>query len=320
MPLSGWIGFPYDLGVTLGLTQNYMTCRLFGAGTGPLPDDRLEAALAGVHVSEPGCFAIARTSDAVSSFSWHARTDPPRVMGMTMPLDRDVLLYPEPWSLVGEVREADHDGGACDPVLNVFHSQASEVDHGFSVELELAWCSGKVRQQCAFTALADGRSVYIERRVAVHDLTIARAVSGTIAVLDDAQWPFQAGPRLYSCAEGAVTPDAGRIWASDWLNIGDRMGYIVLGGRGFRLSRVEGAPCIFRGAGTMYDTCRIEFVPTACAAVPALFAAGQQLSSIAVVACPNQPREETAELAQGLQRIGWSDDGDDAALLHAVSG
>mgnify|MGYP007113692983 CR=1 FL=1 len=65
-----------------------LLARLFGApSAGPL-ERGLEAALQGTHVSEHGCFAIHRTATAVSSFSWHARTDPARVMGLTMPLER----------------------------------------------------------------------------------------------------------------------------------------------------------------------------------------------------------------------------------------
>ena len=99
-PMNGWIGFPYDLGSTWGLTQNYLMFRLFGDGGEALAGERLEATLAGVFASEDGQFAVHRTPSTLSSFSWRRTGKPPLVMGLTMPLDQDVLPYPMPWSYV----------------------------------------------------------------------------------------------------------------------------------------------------------------------------------------------------------------------------
>ena len=82
VPMSGWIGFPHDLGSTWGLTQNYLPLRLFGDGGEALPDDRLETELAGLFASEHGKFVVHRTPSTVSSFSWRSMGKQPPVMGL----------------------------------------------------------------------------------------------------------------------------------------------------------------------------------------------------------------------------------------------
>ena len=315
LPMSGWLGVPYDLGTTWGLAQNYMMSRLFGVGGETIADAELERER--VHVSRSGCFALHRTHDTISSVSWHGRTEPPKVMGLTMPLDRDVLCYPMPWSIIGEVHEAaDGETDECGATLGLVRHQIEAREDGFSLMLELSWCSGKVRQNCAFISLPDGRSVYLEERVALEDVVLARAVSGNIALFDDTRWPFQDGPRAYHGASGRLRPDGTNTMVGNWLNIDDRMGCIVLGSDRFRLYRREGKPCIWRNDGTMYDTCRLEFLPSESECGPVLFRSGAHISSFGMVSCPNQTRQATAATAATLRETGWLLDAEGALAFE----
>lgn len=315
LPMSAWIGCPYDLGVTWGLTQNYLIGRLFGAGDQAVPDDEVEAELAAVHVSSQGRFAVHRTPTTLSSFSWHAEGDLPKVMGMTMPLDRDVLCYPLPWGYIGEVREAGEDAS----LLKEASHSVTECEDGFGVTLELEWRSGKVRQDCAFVSLPDGRSVYLEQRQATREVAVALATSGNVAIYDDPQLLYQKGPRVFHGEEGELDASAPRIRQGNWLNVDDRMGYVALTNSLLRLGKQKGRPCIWRGTGTMYDTCRLEFVHVAedaeGAQGSAKFEAGARIGTFAMVTCPCKTGDETAALAAEIKKHGWHMDQPGALAL-----
>lgn len=302
-PMNGWIGFPYDLGSTWGLTQNYLMFRLFGDGGEALADDQLETKLAGVFASEYGKLMIHRTPTTISSFSWHSTGKRPNVMGLTMPLEKDVLCYPMPWSYAGQVRELGKQ-----PTLKVHSHHLASHEDGFAVTVELAWCSDKVQQNCAFVSLPDGRSVYLEERRAKEEVVVELATSGNITFFDDPRWVYQAKPRTFSAEQGSLKPKNGMLCKGNWINIDDRLGYAVLDSNQFRLFAVLGRPCIWRGNGTMYHTCRLEFVsvtPTATKATAVSFNAGERISRFAMVTCCSQKKEETAALAGSIDTAGW---------------
>jgi hypothetical protein len=302
-PMNGWIGFPYDLGSTWGLTQNYLMFRFFGDGGEALADDLVEASLAGVFASEDGQFVVHRTPHTISSFSWRSTGKQPKVMGLTMPLDKDILCYPMPWSYVGQVQELGER-----TTLRVHSYRLTRYEDGFVVAVELGWCSDKVRQNCAFVSLPDGRSVYLEQRRAAAHVCLESATSGKITFFDDARWVYQPKPRAFFGKQGSLKPETGALHEGNWINVGDRLGYAVLGPGRFRLFAVPGRPCIYRGDGTMYHTCRLEFVHVAPAAgktVAPSFDAGEWISRFGMVTAPGQTKEETATLARRMNRAGW---------------
>ena len=303
IPMSGWIGSPYELGSTWGLTQNYLMCRLFGTGGEAEADEQIEAAFAGVHVSKEGKFAIHRTRKTIASFSWHPAGECPKVMGMTMPLGKDVLCYPMPWSYIGEVRElGDGEGLAAEPSLKVREHRVCDRGEGFAAMVELEWCSGKIHQDSAFVSLPDGRTVYVEERRAAEPVTVASATSGNVAFFDDRRWPHQSEARTFYGEGGPLALDASSSHTGNWVNVDDRMGYVVLGCYRFRLSRQKGRPCIWRGSDTMYDTCRLSFIAELS---DRAFEPGERLSAFAMVSCPNQSAEQTEALPTRVQHDGW---------------
>jgi hypothetical protein len=297
VPMSGWVGFSRDLGCMWGLTQNYLMFRLFGTGGAALPDAELDASLAETHECTMGQFIVQRRAESLASFSWR----PGSIMGLAMPLDRDVLCYPLPGGYVGDVREQGSDASEMD--VHSHHIVTSAA--GFAARMELSWCSRKVHQSCAFVALPNGIAVYLEERRALTDVTISAANSGTIAFFDDVRWPYQAQPREYTGAEGVLNAASAATSKGDWINIDGRMGFAALGTSGMSLTRREGKPCIWRGEDTMYHTCRLQFVPAMDCELPATFSAGQRVSVFALVSCPNQDAAATEALAAELAQAGW---------------
>jgi len=304
MWMSGNILFPFDFGSSWGLIENYLMRRVFGSPAEALPADRIEPRLAGVHVNRPGKFAIHRTARTLSSFSWHAIDRSAQVMGFTIPLDKDVLCCAHPSdSYIGRVVEAEP---AAATLLRVRSHDVQAREDGFGVTVELERCGGKVRQQCAFVSLPDGRSVYLELRTAVQAASIASADSGGVYIYDDLRWPFQKRARVWAAAEGVLTPESGQVHAGAWVNVDDRLGYVAVGADGFTLAK----------STELYHTWRLGFRSSAGTGEPRTFAPDERISAFALVSCPNWEKSQTAELAADMAGAGWeADDGRVLALV-----
>jgi hypothetical protein len=277
--------------------------RLFGDGGESLPDNRLESSLTGVFASEFGKFAVHRTPKVISSFSWRATDEHQVAMGITLPLDQDVLCYPMPWNYVGRVQESGEPAN-----LRMLSHRLMKRQDGFAVNIAVGWCSNKVRQDCAFVSLPDGRSVYLEERYAEADIQVELAISGSITLFDDTRWIYQKRPRLFTGQEGELKPDTKVLQPGNWVNVDDRLGFLVLGINRLRLSNVPGIPRIWRENGTMYDTCRLEFVSVSGAAenpTPRSFKKGERISRFGMITCPGQSGETTAVMANRLEQDGW---------------
>jgi len=169
-----------------------------------------------------------------------------------------------------------------------------------------------VIQHCAFVSLPDGSSVYLEERIADQDVTLAGATSGNIVINDDPRWVFQPKPRRFQGQPGELMPSPSTPYRTNWLNVDSRLGYVVLGNALLRLTRVPGTPGIWRRTGTLYDTCRMEFVQLPHDdrrnAAPVHFNAGQRISTFALIALPNSRTAETKSLADEIRQAGWAAD------------
>jgi hypothetical protein len=287
---SGCLGFPFDLGVNWGLLENYLMRRLFGDGEPAIPTDEIEGRLTGVHASEDGRFAVHRTAKTLSSFSWHGARKQANLMGLTLPLEPDVLVSPLPiGGYVGEVREAGEDSH---PPRLVW-SRIEERADGFGAMVGMDRCDGKVRQHTAFVSLPGGLSVCLEERTASQTVELDRADSGNVAVYDDLRWPFQYAARSFYADGGSLDPEAEAVHAGCWVNVDDRLGLVALGADAITFQHFQ--------EETDYDRWRIAFTGNATGT----FSAGQRSGSFAVVTCPGQRRDETAALAGSLQERGW---------------
>jgi len=225
-------------------------------------------------------------------------------MGLTMPLDADVLCCPAQGSTIGEVVAAGVDPQT--PLVVVAHRVQADGT-GFSVAATLRRCAGRIRQDCAFVSLPDGWSVYLERRVAEQDVTILSSESGTVWLYDDLRWPFQKLPRVFRAGAGLLCPASGQAYSGHWLNVDDRMGYVVLGADAFTLTRRTDD----------YHTWRLAFSQVPAAATPQRRAAGQEIGRFALVSCPWQTADETLGLAGAIAARGWEAD-QDGILAIAV--
>ncbi len=301
---SGCLGFPFDLGVNWGLAENYLMRRLFGDGGPAIPTDEIEGRLAGVHISEAGRFAVHRTAKTLSSFSWHGAREQANLMGLTLPLEPDVLVSPLPiGGYVGEVTEA---GGDPHPPRLVW-SRIEERTDGFGAMVGVDRCGGKVRQHTAFVSLPGGVSVCLEERTASQTVEIDHADSGNVAVYDDLRWPFQSAKRSFYGDAGSIDPEAEAVHAGGWVNVDDRLGLVALGADAITFQRIQEV--------TDYDRWHLAFTGGATGT----FSAGLRIGTFAVVTCPGQRRGETAALAESIRKRGWLLDAPGALAVQVGS-
>jgi len=301
LPLDGWIpgidkGEHGSFGTTWALFFNYLCRRFYGLKGQALPDDRLEAELAGVRVFEPARMAVHRTERTISSFSWF----PKKIMALTVPLDRDVLCYPLLHGYVGVVRQKGRE-----PYNTIRWHKLRKWENAFAVMEKIDWCWDKVRQNVCFLSLPDGTSVYIEQRFALQDVELDMAQSGRVSIYDDIRWPHQEKPRRFFGRGGILEP-SGKSIEGNWVNVDDRLGYVALGRDSFRMLRVE--PALRKGRAH-YGTVEITFnhLPVGPRGKDKAghFRATQRISQYALITCPHQSKEQTALLAEALNRRGW---------------
>src|SRR5947208_12258451 len=110
-------------------------------GEGPAPVEEAQLwKLSGVHVFEAGKFAVVRSEKSIATFSWGRQ-----VMGMVMPLGKDMLLTPNDRSLIGQVwideKKRDTPG--------VKKVSLAQVTDGFGIAAELSRAEGTIEQHIA---------------------------------------------------------------------------------------------------------------------------------------------------------------------------
>jgi hypothetical protein len=203
--------------------HTYALMAQLGEGPAPLPDDALQAQLAGVHVFPAGRFAVIRSPDSLTTFSWGAQA-----MGQVVPLRHDLLLSPETRGLVGYV---GLEGQPPDtPVVR--NIVLAPLSAGFGLTGVLERAGGTVEQRVGFLTLPDGRVVYTDRVTATGPLRPTLLDLGTLGVLNDVDWPWHTGVRTLTSASGTHTFAATRaaqedpvVFDSPWFHL-DGLGIV----------------------------------------------------------------------------------------------
>jgi hypothetical protein len=192
----------------------------------PTPEDQLWRELSGKYIFNSGKFGVLRTPHALATFSWG-----PQVMGMVVPLQKDLLLTPYTRGLVGTVTASNVKG---DPI-EVQKVVLPETNDGMAV-LGILKRAGGIEQHFGFVALLDGRTIYVDAVTAPPDVKPTALDLGTIGVLNDSDWPYHNGTRtiyrdggkdVFKGADAAPTAPPVTM-KSPWYNIDDKLGVIAL--------------------------------------------------------------------------------------------
>ena len=209
--------------------QAYLMLRTKGEGAPPISEKELICQLAGTYLFESGEFAILRTPNSVSTFSWGART-----MGMVLPLQKDILLTPYESSLVGTViiDSVRHERSVVQEVRYI------EMERGFAVVGVLERAEGAVKQRFGFAALEDDRCIYADRLYTRSEVHIDALELGTIGIANEPHWVHHDGVRTLHFGRGReyITGDGldetPFLFSHPWFNIDNVMGIVSLAGSG----------------------------------------------------------------------------------------
>lgn len=276
----------------------YLLLRALGDGPAPVADDKLWPALSGKHVFANGNFAVLRSAHSVATFSWGSQ-----VMGMMIPLRKDLLLTPNERSLIGSITMSD--GKQDNPAATRVELLNEPAVLALSGSIDRA--AGAIEQRFAFVALGDGRTIYADVLRMKNASTRPAAIDlGTLGVLNDRQWVYHNGVRTLHhdggkaqfLAGGAASGNATKF-SSAWFNL-DGLGIVCLKSSGTQIYNAR--PSMTRGR--LEQLFHLNHVsPEAIAAAGAAPFAGTVL-----VLYPNQAQGITQDMANKCKLEPGRDD------------
>ncbi len=228
MFLPGEYFFPSNQHMALDIfADTYLLLRGAGEGAEPVSEERLWKELSGRHVFETGKVAMVRTPKSVSTFSWGQQ-----IMGMVLPLSKDLLLNPNERSMIGMIGIE----GAKGDSPRMVRAAVAPMKEGFGVAGILERAGGAAEQRFAFLALPDGRTVYADAVRTTAPAERLRLDLGTLGVLNEARWVYHDGSRSVFHEGGeevftATGDDEPKPVAmnSKWVNLDDMLGVVCLG-------------------------------------------------------------------------------------------
>jgi hypothetical protein len=255
--------------------QAYLLMAGHGEGATPIPGDELWKQLAGNRLFQSGKFGVTRTDHSVATFSWGRQ-----VMGMVLPLRRDLLCTPNDHGLVGYVT-VDGVKKEAPKVQTVSAVESAEMLQVCGI---LNRGDGAIEQRFAFVALADGRTVYVDSCKVVGK-TPSSVELGTLGILNDKDWVYGDGRRTLTYDGGKMLFQAWRAGTEanfepsyKWYNL-DSMGILVLASSGKQLY----VPKPTKAAGRLEQLFHLNHPKSP-----------DELKPTAVVFYPAQTPEETA--------------------------
>jgi hypothetical protein len=202
------------------LAACYLAHGAGGAGAEPLPPDQFDRQMTGVWHLEGGRAILHRTPGKFASFAFG-----PKWLALTLPAGPDRTVWPHYASYLGLI-----DGEA--PTEN----QADRIrfspppyDNGFWAVGRLNRCRGKAQHDFALISPATDVTIYVER-LRYHEGFHARTRESGIVGHE-----YEVGSNVRTLfgrfgaveVEGTGGEEKIHEWVTDWLNVGNRIGYAV---------------------------------------------------------------------------------------------
>ncbi|MFK7696191.1 hypothetical protein [Paenibacillus sp. HJGM_3] len=295
--------FAKDLehGSAYDLVISYLLHAFGGPGAEPSEPAEMERRLAGVYSYPFGGSIIQRTPDTFTSFTWRNN-----VMALTLPAHGLWNVTPLYASYTGTLQvEALHEETQAVPqalsneaiIRSAEKEQIHTLDRGFGAVVTLARGKGReLRQDVAFIALPDGKSVYVEHSRVEKPCRIVNWQSGTIGIRNErygAMPHLAPGERTLYLESGSKTfqgfygkePDRiESLGRQAYVNMDNKIGYVLFGGSGVRYWNRHEYPK-WKG---------VEDILTLNDRGTVAYDRPQALAPFAVVSLPNQTAADTA--------------------------
>jgi hypothetical protein len=305
-----------ERGAVASVVRAYLCHCLLGDGVEPVTQAQFQRARRGTHTFPHGGVVTRRGKRCFASLSWRNR---PTVL--VQPAGGSWDITPHPLSLVGSFRtEPEWDGGIPDAPRRV-----EEDGETLSAVMELQRQGGRLLQKVALVVPSDDIAFYFDHVTAASDVRIIEQRAGEVSVRNE---DYRLVPRSFSegGSLGRLAPGKRRLWTGEdesvaesrfggedewlrwpsarWINVDDRIGYVVFGGRGIAYQACHDYPQ-YKGLE--------DFLILSHDVRARDLSAGQRVSSLGIVIAANQKHRETAEMAQQALRPQTPRDAD--ALL-----
>lgn len=232
-------------GSALDLTTSYLLHAFGGAGAEPSDPAEFRARMEGVYEYPYGCIIVHRTRDSFTSFSWRNN-----VMALSLPSHGLWTVTPLYASYTGTMtfEEAKGVKGLTNEAIirDVERSRITTGRDGFGAAVTIARGDRELLQDVGFVALPSGASVYMERFRVLKPCRVKDMGTGLIGIRNDA---YPAMPELAPGVRTLYLPDRQERFrgfygqepngvhdydAAPYVNVDDRMGYLLYGSRAVR--------------------------------------------------------------------------------------
>lgn len=300
-----------ERGAAVSLAKTYLLHQLLGDGAEPETPAAPPAKKGAVRVFPHGGVVVRRGGSTFASFSWRNRP-----VVLVQPAEGAWAITPHPFSLSGSfvldapTAEGIREGG----------HRVDEIPGGFAATAAFERAGGALRQHVALVAPADDVAFFFQQTVAARDVRVVEERAGEVSVRNehyrllgdcargrrriyagDDQWGSRArsfeAPGYAGGSDDWFRP--GR--ASSWVNVDDRIGYVVLGGRGIAYRNRHEYPT-YKGLE--------DFLILSHDRRAREFCAGQTVSTLAVVILPNWGHNATRGIALITRRLRTQTDAD----------
>jgi hypothetical protein len=203
------------------LIAAYYGHALLGAGAEPLSPTEFDRSVSGTCYLPEGCTILHRTPSKFASFTWGQKR-----MALTVPRDGNWVVWPHFSSGPGLIN--GQDASARYAALRDFTHQVTS--NSFTVSGVFDRYKGAVQQAFFFTSLPSDITVYIERLRRQKGFALHSRETGVIGL----EYEFRNNHHTLCGQHGTLATlgvggdKAGVVeLPTDWLNISDRIGYVV---------------------------------------------------------------------------------------------
>jgi len=227
-----------------------------GEGAKPTTKDEIVNKLSGNHFYPYGGIYIHRTPDSFTSFTTRCS-----VMGLSMPLNGLWDITADFMGMTGQIKTKDeNDEYFKNKKINwkdlgreTMNFRMNEHKRGFSIYTDVPRASERIKQSVSFTALPDGKAVYMEKIEAEEDVDLAVVETGRVSI----------GNENFSKL-GSIAKGYRDVWFNDqketfrgyygdkdeikeysnirYINVDGKMGYLVFGEGNVKYNNMHSFP------------------------------------------------------------------------------
>lgn len=185
-----------------------------------LSSDEFNLRASGVSHLESARTVLHRTPTKFASFTWAQKR-----MALAIPSEDGSVVWPHFASYLGMLNGRDSSAR----YAKLLYLQIETDEHGFQVTGTLSRCKGQLEHDFYYASAADDYTVYVERLRPKTGFQLKSRESGVIGL----EYSIDSNQRILYGSFGSLTaqgkggPKSVRTLTSNWLNIDNKIGFVV---------------------------------------------------------------------------------------------